>query len=158
MPDPDAIHEELLDFVATTISGLSLTDSPAVVKLSVPLDDKKDVPNLPAIVVTPFGVESIDPRGGTNESEDIGYPVLVAMIEQANGDQTTDRNKRLLWRQKIVDALIHTQPTIVTTFARPYDLTIEPADITSLPGWLFRQKSMSVLTARIWVRKKRRAA
>ena len=65
-------YETILQAVASEIQGLNLTDIPStsVVVGKVPTDRKDLLPNIPGIVVTPWG-DSLE-VGGSNVSDDIG--------------------------------------------------------------------------------------
>jgi hypothetical protein len=99
-----ALHYRCLLAVQARIRGLSLTGIASanvrVLKLPRYLRDKD---SLPGVAVCPVGK---DPNlGGTNERDDIGYPVLVTTVSAGDQDLETNLPRNLLWRQKIQRAL-----------------------------------------------------
>ena len=97
-----SIYETILQAVASEIQGLGLTDIPStsVVVGKVPTDRKDLLQTIPGIVVTPWG-DSLE-VGGSNVSDDIGYPVFIAMIQKSNTSQSENRDRALQWSESIV--------------------------------------------------------
>ena len=142
-----AVHEEL------KVIGLEDISPSNITLMEIPLDDDRYTAHLPAILVAPMGTETIG--GGTNASEDIGYPILIAVIEAANEEQSKTTLKRhLRWREQIIDTFIHRHMPIDNVFH--LDTTVEPGPIIDAGAWLRRQLFESLVVLRCKARKQRR--
>jgi len=152
----NSLHMQLLDATKTAIEGLGLTgiSSSNVVVLQVPDDKGKWLPGLPGIMVAPFGRETLPADQGTNRSDDIGYPVLIAIVDVANQAQTTNLDGRLYWREQIIDEFFHNRLSIAGE--DPIEQTIEPLEIVNSAAWFQRQLYVSALVVRCTIRKLRR--
>lgn len=106
----DPIYYQCMDEVRDTILTLSLSGiADADVRVQKLPWRAQQV--APGIFITPTS-ESLNPREGTNERDDIGYPVQVVMIQASNRDQTSNFTRFLLLRQRIRWAF-HNQPMVV---------------------------------------------
>jgi hypothetical protein len=81
-----------------------------VVIQKVPGDRLQDLPaeRYPCILICPYGAETLDPRAGTNNRDDVVYPVMVAILaseRDAARQPTSQQEKRfdqyLRWRESI---------------------------------------------------------
>ncbi len=92
------------------VQGLNLPGIPPgnVVLCQVPAVEiaRMNSQNLPAIVIAPYGSETI--MSGGNQRDDVTYPVLVAIVastriedENVNQKQLADFEQRLGWREAI---------------------------------------------------------
>lgn len=99
------IFTRCLEAVQSTLQELSLTGLPdsSVLVRTVPQDSLNQ--SLPCVMICPAAAETHNPAGGTNERDEITYPVMVAYLK--GGDQesanTTYREAFLSARQKISD-------------------------------------------------------
>ena len=153
-----SLHGKILDVLEAAIEGLGLSGLAAanIVKQCAPTDQEKWLPALPGIILAPLGDETI--KDATNAGDDIGYPTLIAIVASANQDQTfADLDQRLVWREKIIDHLIHNRLAISHTGAQLYDQTIQPLPILDQAAWFRRNLFISTLVLKAWVRKHRRA-
>lgn len=150
----DSFHGQILDAAVTALQALTLTGitSTNIVQLTVPDDKDRWIPDLPGIIVAPFGTEAF--ARGTNKSDDIGYPVLIAILDSGNEQNTTSLDARLLWRETILDHFIHNRLGVAGVSI--YDQTIEPASIVDQAAWYQKQLFVSALIMRVWARKQRR--
>lgn len=61
------------------------------------------VPGLPAVAIGPFGSEQVPPAEGTNQKDDVTYPILVAIIDAANQNHEFGfLDKRWYWREQLM--------------------------------------------------------
>lgn len=132
----EAVFESILQAVRQQIFEIVLPGLPdenvQVVKL---YRNRGTVePGLPGVLVFPSGVETITPT--TNASDDIGYPVAVAMLAEDRNDGTQDqeqnRDRLLLWREKVRDHFIGQRLTGVVTV---WNCIVEPNVIVDQPEW-----------------------
>lgn len=148
-----SIMFSLLTDARDRIQNLNLTGvtSSNIVVLTTPEDAERYLPGLPAIMVTPFGSETIVNFDGTNARDDIGFPVLIAIVDAANRDQSTDLNQWLLWREDIIDEFIHS-PAGTTPRGVPLETMIEPKPIVDIQAWFQKNLFVSALVVRTKVR------
>jgi len=124
-------YKDILDAVQSTIQGLDLTgvaDANVVIG-KVPVADKNQgdlFSSLPAVLVAPFGTKQSPPNAGTNASDDITYPVLVATLEASNQSQTSNLDRGLQWHEDIMDAFISKRLSGVATV---WNCIIDPRDV-----------------------------
>lgn len=93
--------DTLMSAVKTRIEGLNLTgieDENIVVQLVADWQAGNG-PDVPAILIAPAGAEVA--TMATNVSDDVMYPVGVAIISAENRDQSTHRERNLEWREQI---------------------------------------------------------
>ncbi len=166
-----ALHQALAEAVWAELASLATTlgfDTGKVVLLPVPVFGKEDAPNAPvppAIVVAPFGAETVDNDGGTMTSDDIGYPVLVAHAEPAFDDagKLIPADHHLNLRELCIDQLIHSHLTSADLSKESgrvniLDTRIEAGPNIDLPAWNNPGLLVGNFIARVVVRKQRRAA
>lgn len=102
------IHERCRDEIAAVITALGLTAAsppgePEVVTQF--LADVHGLPeNLPVILVSIDGL-SEEELDGTFESEEVGYPVLVAILDRAAKGESALHAVYLQWRKQIMSRL-----------------------------------------------------
>lgn len=84
MPAPASTHLQVLQAVAAKIQALPLGVFKAaqVYVFAVPTD-REDLVTLPAVVVSPSGLETY-PESGTNAADDTGFPALVTFVTASN--------------------------------------------------------------------------
>jgi hypothetical protein len=147
----EAVLYQCLDAVRSRIQGLSLAgvQNDQVVIGKVP-DDKNR--SFPSILITPFQSESLNAADGTNSRDDLGYPVLVAILAADNQDQQANLDTYLVWREKIRQAF-HNQrlpgvSEIITT-------AVEPRNIVEPAAWFERNLFVSGLLLRFLSREPR---
>ncbi|WP_013626600.1 hypothetical protein [Rubinisphaera brasiliensis] len=105
----ECLHYKCLTNTQSVIQGMDLTgiaDS-SVRILSVPTNRKADLADAdrqityPCVLIAPYGSETIG--GPEAQTDDITYPVMVALIDQANQAQTTNLARNLYWRERLID-------------------------------------------------------
>ena len=129
--------------------ALSGVANQSVVVRKVP--DDKNITK-PAVVIAPLGRETLDPADGTNNRDDVGYPVLVALLDGDNQNPTSNHGRNLLWREKIRRAF-HNQrlpgvDAIITTF-------VEPLPVTDAAAWFERNTFVTAMLLRFISREPR---
>jgi hypothetical protein len=141
----ESVYESILQSVRQEILALSLPgmadDHVKIVKVYRNLAPSV-VPGLPGVLIFPSGVETMTPV--TNASDDIGYPVAVAMLaddradeadETNDGDETAlsadkFRDRLLYWRERIRDHFIGQRLANVITV---WDCKVEPSVVVDPP-------------------------
>jgi hypothetical protein len=103
--EPESVHYSCLVAVQEVLQGLGLPGIAAgnivVVKFSW-LDRAEAaglVEDYPAVLVSPFGRETMFHSEGTNVRDDVTYPCLVVFIQAPDDDLQANQNRYLLWRQ-----------------------------------------------------------
>lgn len=130
----NSTYMKILEAVQDVIQGLSLTDidDASVIVVKVPSQRKGALPALPGVVICPFNAKGVDANAGTNASDDIEYPVLIATIAASNQDPTSNMDRELLWHEQILSAFINQRLTGVTTVMR---CTVSPQDTFNPAAW-----------------------
>lgn len=154
----------ILFAVRDAIRGMSLTGIPkaSVVVTKRPTNEPKDLPSekYPCILVAPFGPETIDPAGGTNQRDDINYPVLVAILDNnqqaiAHGtaeDVGSNLDQILQWRETIRKGFHLSRLTGIDSV---YQIQVQPQQIIDLGAWDSRRLTASALLLRVFSRETR---
>lgn len=130
---------DILGAVQTAIRGLSLTgmSSGNVVLLKIATNHLKDFPSgqFPAIVVAPANnaVEKILP--GTNRRNDIVYPIVVVMLDNDKQSQSSNFDRNLTWRQKIIRQF-NSNISAFTGVTTVFDSQVQPLAIVDGPSWV----------------------
>lgn len=124
-------------------------------------------PGFPGMLVLHVGSERV--REGTNERDDIGYPVAVILFDADRGDGTGKPNttgtqdqslyhaKRLEWRETIRRTLRHKSLTLRNNGAPfcVYDVECLPQEIVVPRKWLQNNLWVSAQVFVIWARETR---
>lgn len=162
----DSVHHAILTAAQTALRALDLTglEDDSIVLLSTPADSLKYLPIrttesalLPAILVSPFGVEQLSQTEGTNVSDDIGYPVHIAILDSHKQDQQTDLEQWLEWRELAIDQFVHNRLTITTSRGgKLIDQFVELGQVVDPTAWRQRSIFASTLTVRVKFRRPRR--
>ncbi len=101
--DEEAVHFGILSNVKARIDSLALSGLPATKTMRKWIPRVADgVPALPACLIAPLGAEQYE--GILTSQDDVGYPVVVAILDKLQGDPQSNMNRDLLWRQKIAKA------------------------------------------------------
>ena len=130
---------QLLEGVRQTIVTLQLPELAAgnVLVLPAPVERPGELPvqSRPAVWITPAGPEQSDPDQGTNCTDDIVYPVLVASLF----DDCPDRLSLVThWRARLAGAF-HQRPLAGTSCFR---VTVVPLDLVD---------RSALATRRLWL-------
>lgn len=158
----NSVIGKLMKDIQEDIQDINLTalDDANVVILPIPMDDEyKLVPSLPACVICPFGTEQI--TNLTNKSDKISFPILVAIMVKAATiedavDPVDEMDKYLVWREEIIDILIHDRSTTNLTAADVMDKTLELNPIVNLQAYLTQSLFVSSMVVRCATDKARR--
>ena len=101
---PVSFHGKICEAVRDKVQKLDL-DGLKTVELQKIIRHRED-DKLPACYISHEGIETI--TTATNESNDVGYPVIVALVVAENQDLEYE-DQPLLWRKQIRDAF-HEKP------------------------------------------------
>ena len=107
----------------------------------------------PSIVLYPTGAELLDPMEGTNESDDIWYPINVLIIDTDNQHLTANMRTYYKWRQDVRQAIHHTKSDLLPDpFRKIVNIArIQPLDILDDSAWLGPTGRKFVSGLRVWV-------
>lgn len=100
-----SVHYACLLAVQGTLKSLGLPGiaSANIVVVKFPWLDRAEAAGLvrgyPAVLVSPFGRETMFRSEGTNVRDDVTYPCLVVFIQAPDDDLQANQNRYLLWRQ-----------------------------------------------------------
>jgi hypothetical protein len=155
----DAVYERILTGVLSRIQGLALDGvaNANIVIRKVAWD--RDTGSgkayaYPSIQLSPGVRETINSLAGTNDKDDIGYPVLVSILDLDNQNQTTNRARNLLWREKIVKAFRNQRLPGVTEV---FNCVVEPNAVVHAENWLNQNLWTSFVVLRFTSREARGA-
>ncbi len=116
-----------------TIQGLSLEGILAsnIVLQKVPWarDFTQGLRDFPGILITPAGAESMPTTAGTNQSDEVVYPVQVTILAADNGQIAEMIGTYLLWRETIAKAFRHRRLDGVNEV---YDCSMQPQHVVAL--------------------------
>lgn len=126
-----------MEAIKTAIQALALTgvSSTNVLIQKIPRDSSSDVPaasQMPLILISPVGAESIDPTGGTNIRDQVVYPIQVLMLDRDDQSQTSNYDRYLLWRETIRQRFTNCRLSGVSEVVR---VRVEASDILNPPAW-----------------------
>jgi hypothetical protein len=168
-----AVYYSILEAVQAGLKEIELDGiEDANILLAKVQNERETVfPGLPGILVLPFGAESIVATQGTNNRDDIGYPVGVICFAQdrqqsytglptaaAKGTQDEEYRfePRLLWRQQIRQKFINQRLVLTdTTPSKTNRCTVEPMQVIDPRDWLEDNIWTSGLVFRFWTREVR---
>lgn len=96
----EAVHYAILQAVRLGIVSLSLTGltGAKIMRRWLPRAWEA-VDDPPCIFVCPVGAETYPVQ--MNSTDDVSYPVVVAIIDKLQGDASENLNRDLLWRERI---------------------------------------------------------
>jgi len=143
-----SVYKSIMDAVKTQIEGLSLagvSNSNIVIRKLATLQEKSGVPTLPAVVIAPFASKVIAQNAGTNASDDIVYPVVVATIAASNRDVDDSIDARLLWHEQIIGKFIHKRLTGVVSV---WNCVIDSRDVFEPAAWLNKNHDVGAVVLR----------
>lgn len=97
----NSTHLTIRDAVQSEIRSLALegVQSSNIVVAKVPTDRKGLLPALPGLIISTWGSAKV--VGGSNIRDDIGYQILVAMVQASNTDQTENADRASYWSERI---------------------------------------------------------
>lgn len=144
--------------IITAGSILTRYNTTNVIILDTPTDDESELDTMPSIMISPFGSEEVDPEEMTNKSDQIIYPVLVAIIDDANEVYRTNLEARLEEREQLLDFFIHNRAEFdaMPNSSRLVDINVTPRDIIDPSAWFDSNLFVSVLELEFTVMRPRR--
>lgn len=152
-----SVYYSILAAVQTQIQALNLTGiANNVILKKLPTTEDFNIGatyTWPACLVTPgVGMRELMARdGSTNLSNDLGYPVSVALLDNDNRSPSANFNRDLLWRQKIIRQFEHKRLSGVSDV---YLCRVEPDVILQPAAWM-QNVWASLLTLRFFTRESR---
>lgn len=133
-------QEQITTSVKTRIADLNLPGiSNVVIQDRWVLRRLKDTDSLPCIPIAPWGSESF-PNQMTG-TDDIGYPVAVALLDSVSGSYRGNYSRDTLWRQKIMSAFrfqkLAGAPNVINCIPEPGPIVnasaiVDPGELVSL--------------------------
>ena len=140
-----AIWNRLLAAVLARVQGLSLAGvaNDSIISRDVPID-RGITPQgiaLPAVVISPVKNEIADPLQGTNQRDDVVYPVGITLFASGNAN-TRVSTDMLLWRQKIMKAFHNYR---IAGVAEAISGFVEPGPHMDLSAWVANLKVSSLI-------------
>ena len=151
-------HQTILDTIQTAIRAAGLVDirdEQVVIRTNAEHYNKWIDSKQPGIILSPIGTEKINVKSpGTNASDDIGYPVLISIVDDVlPSHSNVHQDKRLFWREKIIDTFIHFR----LAGAINYDIDVVPGPIVEPGAWTQQRKFLSIIELTVTQRVQRRA-
>lgn len=97
-----SVWERCILGVKDTVDGLALDgiSSAKIVAQWWPKILRDMEPSPPCVLISPFGAEEYPPTG-VNDEDDVGYPVVVVMVDKVNQESAGNITRDLLWREQI---------------------------------------------------------
>lgn len=133
-------QEQITTAVKTRIVGLNLPGiASTVIQDRWVLRRLKDTDPLPCIPIAPWGSESF-PNQMTN-TDDIGYPVAVALLDSVSGSYRGNYSRDTLWRQRVLSAFRYQKlagaPLVINCIPEPGPIVnasaiVDPGELVSL--------------------------
>lgn len=150
-----AVLTTILNAVQSQIIGMSLTGmtDANVLRMKVPVNRAQDLPRdnpYPCILIAPYGAE--EPVDGTNESDDIKYPVLIVILAADQNEQDFELDKYFTWREQIRQKFHYKRLTGCTTV---YQGEVFPQAIVEASAWFTEAKFISSLLVKFTSRELR---
>jgi hypothetical protein len=106
------VWDGIIDYVVSEIKALNLSGiGTNVIRQKYPtiqplLGEDNAPANMPAAIVASLGVESVvEPQ--YNVADTLSYPVIVYLLDQDKGNQTSVTARNLLWRQTVLRAFVN---------------------------------------------------
>ena len=100
-----SVHYDCLTSAKATIDALSLSGLTTVVRM-LPRERNEVSPSLPMCVVAPSSKNELQIEfGQLTNTDEVGYPIYVVLLADANNDLSSNLETWLGWRQSIQRAL-----------------------------------------------------
>lgn len=111
----------------------------------------------PHISVSSFLAESF-PEPSTTNTDDYGYPISIFIVDKKSEvlKDFDSLDRRLLWREAIIDHFIRLRIDIAATATKWKTTTIEPAPIADFSAWFATEFWISPINLRVIQRVTRR--
>jgi hypothetical protein len=133
-----SFHFDSMQAMISKIQGLmsggklpGLTNGPTLQeKLNLQIESNK----LPTVLVAPWGAEKINDITGILQLDNFGYPTGIAIIADVTAAGMT-QEKRLGWRQTIMQALTNSDPGLVEMGGYSFNWVTQPMPIVDPDAW-----------------------
>lgn len=127
-----SVWEQCVTHAATIITALALPGLTAdkIIDGWVPTKFQEIQPYAPSVWVAPFSAESYP--GIINDKDDVGYPVLVLMVDAADRESRKNFRRNLIWRERISRALRYQVPAGISEV---FYTEIQPDVVTNPEAW-----------------------
>lgn len=146
-----AVHYRILEAVKTGVNAIGLSGIPSAQVHRVWLPRVLEgLTTFPAVLICPVGAET-DVSALTGR-DDIGYPVLVALVDKQQADNVANMPRNLLWRQKVARYFRHQRLSGVTEVQLPTEII---PDQVVLPEAFSKNLFMSAILFRFVSREPR---
>lgn len=132
-------HMLCMEAIQTQIRALDLSglDDANVVIVKLPLADRVKeqaiVAAYPAILISPFGQEQMDPLAGTNLRDDIGYPVVCSIVAADNQALQSNLDTYLDWRQSLREEFHNSR--LAGAVSTVFNAYVEPGPVVLPSAW-----------------------
>lgn len=146
----EAVYEQILTQVQADIQaiGMSGVSSDDIILHKVPEDVVGHAK--PYILVSPFnGEKNLE---GTTNKDDTVYQVMVACIDSGNRNQTSNRNRWLMWRQQIRRTFEQKRLSSITSV---YKTEVTFRDVVDPNAWFNRNDMVGGLLLNVYSREAR---
>jgi len=133
-----SVHWRCLSAVCGQVRNLQLDGLPtaSVLLMKIPAAvsfGTADVP-LPGVLISPYGPEHMNRLQGTNQKDDVEYPVLISIVDRDNQDPTaTGLGRYLNWRERIARTFRNQRLSEVPEIIGCW---IEPSTIVQPESWM----------------------
>jgi len=136
----EAVYYQILQAVQAAIKGLDLTgiddDNVKLLKTPQAIARNLSATQLPCIVVCPW--DQVSFGEGTNIRDDPVYPVLVALINAENANQTENFARTLKWAEGVRRTFnLPTNPSVAPwpDIEEVFSSEVDPRPIYNLGDW-----------------------
>lgn len=133
---PNAVYYDILTTVQTQIQALvtagtltTFSNANIVIRKR---PKEKALPDLPGILICPWGAVASPHDAGTNERDDIEYPVLIAVVVEGGKDNANNISRNMLWLEVIRKEFIHQLLSGVTSVI---DCKVDERDTYDPSAW-----------------------
>lgn len=127
-----SVWEQCVTHTVTTITALQLSGltSDKIIDGWLPTKFQGISPAPPSCWVAPFGAETYP--GRLNDKDDVGYPVVVLLIDAADRESRRNFRRNLIWRERISRALRYDAPAGISEV---FWTDINPDTIVNPDAW-----------------------
>lgn len=133
---PTAIYSSILTTVQTAIQALvtagtlaTFTNANIVIRKR---PTEKALPDKPGILICPWGAVTTNHDAGTNERDDVEYPVLIAIVHNGGQDNVNNLSRNMLQCEVIRKEFIHQTLSGVTSVI---DCRVDQRDTYDPSAW-----------------------
>ena len=89
------------------------------------------------ILIAPIGSETIDPTAGSNDRDEIIYPIGVIIIAPANEAHNLEKLDRWYeWRRRLMNHFRHNPLSLTDDNATIWEMTVDPLPIIDNAAWI----------------------